>query len=49
MAGMIQSMSEEERLQAKVNLEKRFNERKDPGLGGILGVGIVATGRKRGG
>jgi ubiquinone/menaquinone biosynthesis C-methylase UbiE len=48
MAGMIQSMSEEERVQAMANLERLFEERKDPETGGIPGVGIVATGRKRG-
>jgi len=48
MAALIQGMEEEERMQVMANLERLFEERKDPETGGIPGVGIVATGRKCG-
>lgn len=46
LLALLKDLSEEQRIQAQATLAKLFEERKDERLGGVAGVGIVASGRK---
>jgi len=46
LLALLRDLSEEQRIQARATLAKLFEERKDKRLGGVAGIGIVASGRK---